>query len=1032
MQLLLGLHLDDAEPHPSFARLGTKGVPRTRALATSAVLFQDTVRRVFCLAASQQAWYASMAFAEVDEQAMNHLMQRSTRKMCRLAANSADPVAERLVLAMVAEGLGQACLEALPQGVCMPLLDAIRSCRHRAPQHWPVEALRLVGREDLARQMELHGHRESATPTILPAPPVVSFSSDARDVDGMQALIAKSTLRFSRDLRLHEVRRLLCSSRPVALRIDGSGIDLSEHDLIHEQQTRLALLCRRSMALPIGRGMFTLASAPAQLTEALRIAPLILKGHTSPNAATIDMDVSALPADHLMWPEFHNGAAAAMRLSPPDCGRKDTGELGRQWIVYNRPRAQQHAHAGLLLGLGLQGHLLALANTDLYRYMSQGHAVTMMAVLLGMAAARRGSMHHAIAKMLCLHVPALHPPSFTELELEVPALVQIAALLGIGLLYQGCAHRLMTEVLLGEIGRQPTNELMGCRESYSLTAGIALGMLGLGHGSDAAGLADLQLEDKLGTYMHGQDPALPFFLDDAGLRPPQGLATSRCYRIREGPTINIDVTAAGATLALGLIFLKSNNSSVAAQLRLPQTMFALHSVRPDLILLRVVARGLIMWDDVRPTKTWFTSQLTPLMRSPRGIAPVEREDEEAVRLANVNSAAGASVALGLRFAGSCCKPACEMLMEQVRELHSLRQACGGRNSRKAGKPTLEACLAATAIAMSMVMAGSGNLRCLRLLRVLRRRVDPEVSCGFHMALSMGMGFLFLGGGRLTLGTSNTAVAALLASIFPRFPSSTSDNRYHLQAFRHLYALAAEARCLEAIDVETGQAALVPIRVDMISRAPSLKKVTPCILPPLNTIARLHVESPRYWKRNLALSESGKHASILQRRIMWVKRRTGHLPHNVDPQGLSSMWCRPFAPTLTETGCVLHVFCDEPMLLAFFRHACASGSRAKHVDLHFSEFTDFQNFAFEVLLESLSQDKPEMLMVYLLLYHLAMNLLHTRQHLQPSSVRLLSCYCATCAASCEREPLLQPSFEICLRNHFFSRDHNDDMLLYAYG
>ena len=121
-----------------------------------------------------------------------------------------------------------------------------------------------------------------------------------------------------------------------------------------------------------------------------------------------------------------------------------------------------------------------------------------------------------------------------------------------------------------------------------------------------------------------------------------------------------------------------------------------------------------------------------------------------------------------------------------------------------------------------------------------------------------------------------------------------------------------------------------------------------------------------------------------------------------------------------------------MLLAFFRHACATGSRAKHVDLHFSEFTDFQNFAFEVLLESLSQDKPEMLMVYLLLYHLAMNLLHTRQRLQPSSVRLLSCYCATCAASCEREPLLQPSFEICLRYHFFPRDHNDDMLLYAYG
>jgi hypothetical protein len=34
-----------------------------------------------------------------------------------------------------------------------------------------------------------------------------------------------------------------------------------------------------------------------------------------------------------------------------------------------------------------------------------------------------------------------------------------------------------------------------------------------------------------------------------------------------------------------LVFLKSNNASVAAQLRIPTSMFALHSVRPDLSLL---------------------------------------------------------------------------------------------------------------------------------------------------------------------------------------------------------------------------------------------------------------------------------------------------------------------------------------------------------------------------------------------------------------------------------------------------------------
>lgn len=63
----------------------------------------------------------------------------------------------------------------------------------------------------------------------------------------------------------------------------------------------------------------------------------------------------------------------------------------------------------------------------------------------------------------------------------------------------------------------------------------------------------------------------------------------------------------------------------------------------------------------------------------------------------------------------------------------------------------------------------------------------QVTYGYHMAIGMAVGLLFLGGGRLTISTSKPAIAALLAALFPRFPNSPSDNRYHLQAFRHLYA-----------------------------------------------------------------------------------------------------------------------------------------------------------------------------------------------------------------------------------------------------
>ena len=48
------------------------------------------------------------------------------------------------------------------------------------------------------------------------------------------------------------------------------------------------------------------------------------------------------------------------------------------------------------------------------------------------------------------------------------------------------------------------------------------------------------------------------------------------------------------------------------------------------------------------------------------------------------------------------------------------------------------------------MAGTGNLQVLRLCRYLRSRVGPSYSYilyGSHMAVSMAIGLLFLGGGR---------------------------------------------------------------------------------------------------------------------------------------------------------------------------------------------------------------------------------------------------------------------------------------------
>lgn len=72
--------------------------------------------------------------------------------------------------------------------------------------------------------------------------------------------------------------------------------------------------------------------------------------------------------------------------------------------------------------------------------------------------------------------------------------------------------------------------------------------------------------------------------------------------------VNIDVTAPAATLALGLMFFRTGNEAVAHWMAPPDTSYLLDLVRPDLLLLRIFARGLILWDDIKPTEEWLQSQ----------------------------------------------------------------------------------------------------------------------------------------------------------------------------------------------------------------------------------------------------------------------------------------------------------------------------------------------------------------------------------------------------------------------------------------
>ena len=142
-----------------------------------------------------------------------------------------------------------------------------------------------------------------------------------------------------------------------------------------------------------------------------------------------------------------------------------------------------------------------------------------------------------------------------------------------------------------------------------MAAGLALGLVCLGQGNSAAGLADLHIENTLRRYTSGGRANQPSEAVNAQSSDP-----TLCCRIKEGDNVNLDVTAPGATLALGLMFLKTNNATVAGRLNIPKTHFLLQYLRPDLVLLRVLAKNIIMWDSMKPTQEWVQDQIPDIVR----------------------------------------------------------------------------------------------------------------------------------------------------------------------------------------------------------------------------------------------------------------------------------------------------------------------------------------------------------------------------------------------------------------------------------
>lgn len=758
--------------------------------------------------------------------------------------------ADNIIDLMVELGISNDYLDTFPPGIQIPLKEAILHCQEEPNFTWSEKALKLVNRKDLDEFLKSEFYQP---PTSIYSTNIKSTPKDVNHIisnvwEGHEQLfgwddqseadrIAITKLIFDRDRRYYEITTLLHQTRPQnATLVVPDGIP--EYDLVLLQRELAAIVALRTLSIPLGRALLFYAGRMPLLTEKFPIPKFNLNTTIAPKMTHIVLQEGSISDKTMEWGYFHNGVASGLSIS------KQSKGITGSWVMFNKPPSLNAQHAGFLLGLGLNGHLKSLEEWHIYNYLGPKHPLTSVGLLLGMAASNMRSSDIKLTKVLSVHAVALLPQGANDLNVSI--IVQSAGLLGIGLLYLETQHRRMSEILLAQITSTVSqNDCEIINEGYRLSAGIALGFINLGKGRDLKGLNDTRVVDKLLL-----------------------LATSmKDYQLVQ----EYDKSCSGAIMALGFIHMKTEDAVIANKLAIPETEQLLDYIRPDLLLLRCVSMNVIMWSSIGNTIGWIESKIPHSLLTKYGKMNGTLDSDQ---IGFVNILGGNCLSMAIKYASTHDKQCRDTLIYYLDKLMVLSMTVPKNYDQRVACNSAANIQNLLALSVSIVMAGSGDLETFKRLRVLYGSTDKDTKYGNYMAISMTLGFLFLGGGQYAFGSSNLAIANLIISLYPVFPNDNGDYEVHLQALRHFWALSVEPRCLVIRDVETHIPLKIPVTLKL-KTGETKEILTPYLLPDLNNIESINTKSSDHFKVTIDLRHP-EHVKIFQKSlVLFVYKRRNH-------------------------------------------------------------------------------------------------------------------------------------------------------------
>ncbi|KAJ3214617.1 Anaphase-promoting complex subunit 1 [Dinochytrium kinnereticum] len=744
-------------------------------------------------------------------------------------------------------------IELMPESMSAGLRDAIEYSRCYPPRFSNLPLYELIGREDV------YANEQTRVSSRIPR----HCRDDFRLRDKVASL--NRSLRFSgndifscmfpdvsSDLvgfdAMERLGSLMFIESPSQINAYIS-MDMSPESIQVIQQESLHKLAYRIFASSLGKAIAFFQTSDMTLPEVLDIPSLVVSAIMPPLNTRVYLDPLGAPAELKDWPDFHNGISCALRLAI------DKRELTSTWMSLNKPLEPTATYGGFLFGLGILGTLDQIENWRLLEYFSPAHDITLVGLLLGLSFSYRKREDIWLTKILSIHIPSLKPSNSNSMRMSF--LLQSAGVIGIGLNYMGTCNSKYLEAMLSELMSSSScnsvtdTDISTGYEIQSVCSGFALGMIALGNGRLHFGKSDIDVVEELVRLVLVRNSGIP-----------------SSHTSHHSPI--------GAIIALMLLFLKSNDKSIADSLHLPQTRHLLDYSRYDIILLKSLGRNLIMWDSIEVTDDWFSFQIPDYMKSlsissssaiRKGELLFEEEGTnylslESTRHAYLGILAGSCLSLGIKFAGTGCPRAFQAIMRKIRfvskEIDLKNTSFNARSRRSVARLCHDVMITAAA----SILAGTGNAELFDYLECLLKTTYANASYGHHAACQLALGILFMGGGLYTFGTSNEAVLGLLFTLYPRFPASPSDNRTHLEALRYMWILAIESRCLITRDIDNRSIVNLPLQiscqlldsseyrryasVNIRNEDTLILTSTPCILPRISTIREVVSDSLNYW------------------------------------------------------------------------------------------------------------------------------------------------------------------------------------------